>query len=759
MAAQKKEATASSAKAGKGSSSARKGVPSKVSPDKVSKTPNNARKKNFRFRWMKKLPDSECEIIKIQQAETGTDNSTTSDTKSKAVSVSVSASKSTKAKAVNSSVTKSAKAKAVDESAKKEPVRGSPNKFEELLDFNQPANKPATETQASAPSTPRKFLFGPKPDRSRTEEKLINDTGNDSDDEQYNSDKYDFDSDYEHLPEVPIKHLPISPKDVHKYVGKDDPSVPKAINNIAKAKLRARATVPDPNGRKNGRKLVQWHRKCSFNHIKPPCLGHGCFILNERFSCVSNANTSSVGPRMMEKLLLFLEYECHQKSVEIPWDDIVHRLQPGSSGPSATQMLLKMRERLVVEGHMVPPEKTKPHIPPNPLVRGFVRKDRDPNGNPGEVRVVAWNEYLEHPKESIQNPGITCGSGKYTRGPDGRKSQSGARRSMPRLKLEIPEEYTQTAQKLKDEASAKKTMERRERAKRKRLAQRQQDAEENGDIADPAELSSDAEWDPKITKKPRRSTRTRKPSAKSEPKIEPMSEDEATDASENTSSMMQFGAQDEEESSTLPIKLSVAPEKLANFPAGQSGTPTPEPEEHDNDQAAVNEDNDQAVVDEDNATVSDVEQDEVAEFVDGEEVQADEYGDGEAQYQDQVTNDEDHFDPENLGSLQQYYSSGQGMGVGVDAFGTPLHSFGLHPLDDPFVDHPSSIPGHMSQPYGMLHRTPLDLFAPAASVSVSPELPVTLFLTDERTARFCLKLYHEPGRSKCIKFSSRSRWI
>jgi hypothetical protein len=262
MAAQKKEAAASLAKAGKGSTSARKAVPSKVSPDKVSKTPNNARKKNFRFRWMKKLPDSECEIIKIQQAETGTDDSTTSDTKSKPVS----ASKSTKAKAVNSSATKSTKTKVVDNSAKKESVPGSPNKFEELLDFNKPASKPAPQTQASAPSTPRKFLFGPKPDRSKTEEKLMNDAGNDSNDEQYNSDEYDFDSDYEHLPDVPIKHLPISPKDVHKYVGKDDPSVPKAVNNIAKAKLRAKATVPDPNGRKHGRKLVQWHRKSPFNH-------------------------------------------------------------------------------------------------------------------------------------------------------------------------------------------------------------------------------------------------------------------------------------------------------------------------------------------------------------------------------------------------------------------------------------------------------------------------------------------------------------
>ncbi|PMD15519.1 hypothetical protein NA56DRAFT_709646 [Hyaloscypha hepaticicola] len=100
----------------------------------------------------------------------------------------------------------------------------------------------------------------------------------------------------------------------------------------------------------------------------------------------------NVGPRMMEKLLLFLDYECHMQQVQIPWDDIVHRLQPGSSGPCATQMLMKMRERLVVEGHMVPPEKTKLRIKPNPKVRGFVRKD--PDGDPGVVRVVAWNEPL-----------------------------------------------------------------------------------------------------------------------------------------------------------------------------------------------------------------------------------------------------------------------------------------------------------------------------------------------------------------------------
>ena len=249
----------------------------------------------------------------------------------------------------------------------------------------------------------------------------------------------------------------------------------------------------------------------------------------------------------MEKLLLFLDYECHMQQVQIPWDDIVRRLQPGSSGPCATQMLLKMRERLVVEGHMVPPEKTKPHIKPNPKVRGFVRKDA--NGDPGVVRVVAWNEDLEHPKKSLENPGIVCGSGKYTRGPDGRKSQSGARRNEPRLKLKLPDEVLQDSLKLKEEASAQLTKARRDRYKRKHNPPRRQnareDAEERGDIADPAELSSDGEWDPSVTKKPRRMTRksARKPRAK----VEAKSDHHVIQAPKLGSSMMEFGSEEEEE--------------------------------------------------------------------------------------------------------------------------------------------------------------------------------------------------------------------
>jgi hypothetical protein len=436
---------------------------------------------------------------------------------------------------------------------------------------------------------------------------------------------------------------------------------------------------------------------------------------------------------MMEKLLLFLDYECHMQQVQIPWDDIVRRLQPGSSGPCATQMLLKMRERLVVEGHMVPPEKTKPHIKPNPRVRGFVRKD--PDGDPGVVRVVAWNEELEHPKKSLENPGIVCGSGKYTRGPDGRKSQSGARRNEPRLKLKLPDDVLKDSLKLKEEASAELTKARRDRYKRKHNLPRRQnareDAEERGDIADPAELSSDGEWDPSVRKNPRRLTAkaatkpVRMSSRKSRVKIEPESENEDIQGSKLGSSMMEFGSEDEEESPTLPIKFSIAPEKLAQFPVGRSRAQTPGSEDDHNDQASAGDDFD--------AATPDFEQDDEAESNDGHDFEADEYEEeyaddyeeaeaqyqrqvveyqyGGSQYQDEVVGDDD-FDPSRYLSYLPFHSGGQGFGI----MSSPLHR-----SNDPFVENSVTSAGQMSQGYDMSYRSTYEALAPAASFSVSAE--------------------------------------
>jgi hypothetical protein len=117
---------------------------------------------------------------------------------------------------------------------------------------------------------------------------------------------------------------------------------------------------------------------------------------------------------MPEKLLLHIQYECHRAGIRLPWDDIVHRLSPGSSGPSATQMLNKLRDVLVAEGHMVPPLLGKGPQYYDESVRGYVRDMNAPN--PTTMRALLWTEEYEDKKESLVTPGIGQGSGRYPRG-------------------------------------------------------------------------------------------------------------------------------------------------------------------------------------------------------------------------------------------------------------------------------------------------------------------------------------------------------
>lgn len=100
---------------------------------------------------------------------------------------------------------------------------------------------------------------------------------------------------------------------------------------------------------------------------------------------------------MYEKFLFCLLYELHRRGHEIPWDQVVHRLHPGSSGQSAQQALNKLREVMIVEGHFVPPLLGKVSQYIDEQVRGFVR-DMASN-NPHDVRVVMWDEKLDHPSE------------------------------------------------------------------------------------------------------------------------------------------------------------------------------------------------------------------------------------------------------------------------------------------------------------------------------------------------------------------------
>ncbi|CZT11749.1 uncharacterized protein RAG0_15812 [Rhynchosporium agropyri] len=154
--------------------------------------------------------------------------------------------------------------------------------------------------------------------------------------------------------------------------------VPSALNNIDKArrKIKAEEGVIDPNGRQIGRQLVLWHR-----------------------------------PRMIEKLILHVQYECHKAGVQIPWDHVVHRLQPGSSGPSALQMMNKLRDVLVTEGHMIPPVLGKRTAPVDPTLRGY---KRDLTSDiPTTTKAVRWTDECPDLKESLVVPGLIRGSGKY----------------------------------------------------------------------------------------------------------------------------------------------------------------------------------------------------------------------------------------------------------------------------------------------------------------------------------------------------------
>ncbi|KAL7902526.1 hypothetical protein HDV63DRAFT_399592 [Trichoderma sp. SZMC 28014] len=120
------------------------------------------------------------------------------------------------------------------------------------------------------------------------------------------------------------------------------------------------------NGRVTGRSLIMWNR-----------------------------------PRMAEKLILHLHYECVRHKVNIPWDAIAHRLRPGSSGAAVLQHVNRLRKELLAEGHMVPPpaQKASPLAPFDPSIRGYVR---DPHGDDRHAtRAVRFDEKLDDAKINL----------------------------------------------------------------------------------------------------------------------------------------------------------------------------------------------------------------------------------------------------------------------------------------------------------------------------------------------------------------------
>ena len=139
---------------------------------------------------------------------------------------------------------------------------------------------------------------------------------------------------------------------------------------------------------------------------------------------------------MSEKLLLHIQYECTRHGINLPWDLIAHRLNPGSSGGAIVQWLNRLRGTLVAEGHLVPPIGQKPgsKVVVNQEIRGYVRKFPD-GDDTISTRAVMFSEPLEDRKHNL--PGF------FTQpdGPDSAKQENiGGRRRARKQALKRSEE-------------------------------------------------------------------------------------------------------------------------------------------------------------------------------------------------------------------------------------------------------------------------------------------------------------------------------
>ncbi|KAF8856307.1 hypothetical protein BDZ45DRAFT_478805 [Acephala macrosclerotiorum] len=208
------------------------------------------------------------------------------------------------------------------------------------------------------------------------------------------------------------------------------------------------------------------------------------------------------GPRMMEKLLLCIQYECHRDGLLIPWDKIVHRLNPGSSGPSAVQMLCKMREVLITEGHFIPPSLGKRSMMIDPKIRGYTRDKDKPE--PWAARTVSWMEEIDHPKESMTDNGVICGSGKYRLANPDHVAEINERREMIEGPLAAPA-YPLPGMPNGPPAdlNAPRNSEKRSTPLKPRVRNKAVD-DEGFEENDPDENDPDGDYDPEVPKRTRR---------------------------------------------------------------------------------------------------------------------------------------------------------------------------------------------------------------------------------------------------------------
>ena len=104
---------------------------------------------------------------------------------------------------------------------------------------------------------------------------------------------------------------------------------------------------------------------------------------------------------MAEKLLLHVQYECSRHRIQVPWDEIAHRLHPGSSGQAVVQHINRLRKDVAVEGHLVPPAPVRPTLgrTQDNKIRGYVRDEAA--DEPNAMRPVYFDEHIADRKLPI----------------------------------------------------------------------------------------------------------------------------------------------------------------------------------------------------------------------------------------------------------------------------------------------------------------------------------------------------------------------
>ncbi|KAK6583613.1 hypothetical protein PZA11_003343 [Diplocarpon coronariae] len=268
----------------------------------------------------------------------------------------------------------------------------------------------------------------------------------------------------------------------HKYAYMDEEgkintyyrTIEEAELAMENARKMRNATGDESIGRVITRSLVLWHRKIS--------------------AC----------PRMIEKLLLCLQYECHKAQIKLPWDKAVHRLNVGSSGTSALQHLNKTRDTLISEGHITPPTLGKDTSNDPPTLRGYAR-DMDAEC-PTATRALRWSEHVIHPKKNLEDSGVIKGSGNYRGTPKENREQPvkddiGESGHRARIPAEIIAETAavRAAQKVAKRAYKRRTPKAKKEAEKKKEEKAELELESDDEI-DPTELKSDDDYHPSYKK-------------------------------------------------------------------------------------------------------------------------------------------------------------------------------------------------------------------------------------------------------------------